>query len=72
MFSDLTWKKIFSPENCGGDGGVFSTRTAPSPFYIDPVIINFLSKVSFRNYLITAMFKIRLSQQVRGTLTTAF
>ena len=49
MFSDLTWKKIFSPENGGGDGGVFSTRTSPSPFYIDPVIINFLSKVSFRN-----------------------
>ena len=31
----------------------------------------FFSKVSFLKYLITAMFKI-LSQQLRGTLTTAF
>ena len=31
---------------------------------------NFFSKVSFRKYLITAMFKF-LPQQLRGTLTTA-
>ena len=35
------------------------------------VMIIFLSKVSFQNYLITAMLK-SLSQQLRGTLTTAF
>ena len=32
---------------------------------------NFFSKLSFRKYLITAMFKV-LSQQLRGTLTKAF
>ena len=31
----------------------------------------FFSKVSFRKYLIAAIFKV-LSQQLRGTLTTAF
>ena len=30
-----------------------------------------ISKVLFRNYLISAMFKV-LSQQLQGTLTTAF
>ena len=35
------------------------------------VMIIFLSKASSRKYLITAMFKV-LSQQLRGTLTTAF
>ena len=34
------------------------------------MVISF-SKVSFRKYLITAMFKV-LPQQLRGTLTTAF
>ena len=34
-------------------------------------MIIFLWKVSFQKYLITAMFKV-LSQQLRGTLTTAF
>ena len=32
---------------------------------------NVFSKVSFRKYLITAMFKV-LYQQLRGTLTTSF
>ena len=32
---------------------------------------NFFWKVPFREYLITAMFKV-LRQQLRGTLTTAF
>ena len=32
---------------------------------------NFLSRVPFRKYLITAMFKV-LCQQLRGTLTTTF
>ena len=32
---------------------------------------NFFPKVSFRKYLITAMFKV-LYQQLQGTLTTAF
>ena len=32
---------------------------------------NIFSKVSFRKYLVTAMFKV-LSQQLRGTLTTTF
>ena len=35
------------------------------------VMVNFISKVSFRKYLITTIFKVLL-QQFRGTLTTAF
>ena len=35
------------------------------------VIVMFFPKVSFRKYLITAMFNI-LYQQLRGNLTTAF
>ena len=35
------------------------------------VMTVYIWKVSFRKYLITAMFKV-LSQQLRGTLTTAF
>ena len=35
------------------------------------VVMFFFPKVSFRKYLITAMFKV-LYQQLRGNLTTAF
>ena len=34
------------------------------------VMVKFVSRVSFRKYLITAMFKV-LSQQLQGTLTMA-
>ena len=35
------------------------------------VMVKFVSKVSFRKYLITAMFKV-LSQQLQDTLTMAY
>ena len=35
------------------------------------VMVIFFPKVSFRKYLITAIFKV-FSQQLQGTLTTAF
>ena len=35
------------------------------------VMVKFVSKVSFRKYLITAMFKV-LSQQLQGILTMAY
>ena len=38
---------------------------------ISVVVMFFFAKVSFREYLITAMFKV-LYQQLRGNLTTAF